>query len=302
MLSADDLRYFLAVAQRRRLVHAAGQLGVDHTTVSRRIAALERAVGQRLFDRTDRGWLLTEAGRSVIEPAEAIDAALAFAEERLGRTADTLTGIVRVTCPDAFGAFLLAPALGELRSRHPDLAVEMVTATKHLEESTRGFDVAVTLEPPSSSLFKHRRLTDYVLRLYASPDYLESVPQIESIDDLLQHPMIFYVDRLLDLPALQLLRRLPQRAVIQSNNVVAQWQAAVAGAGVALLPQFIAGSDPNLVPVLPDFAFKRRYWLTLTAEHARLARVSALVQFLDELVVDRKLDLLGPARPPAPAS
>ena len=296
MLSADDLRYFLAVAQRRRLVHAATQLGVDHTTVSRRIAALERSVGQRLFDRTERGWLLTDAGRALLEPAEAIDAAVASAEERLGRRSSSLTGTVRVTCPDAFGAFLLAPALGTLHARHPDLVIEMVTATKHLEETVRGFDVAVTLEQPSSARFKHRHLTDYVLRLYASPEYLASAPPIETVEDLGAHPLIFYVDHLLDLPPLQLLQQLPKRAVVQSTNVVAQWQAAAAGVGVAPLPQFIAGSDPRLVPVLPALAFRRRYWLTLPSEHARLARVSALVELLDQVVADRRADLLGPAR------
>jgi DNA-binding transcriptional LysR family regulator len=302
VLSADDLRYFLAVAQRRRLVHAAAQLGVDHTTVSRRIAALERSVGQRLFDRTERGWLLTDAGQSLLEPAEAVDAAVAFAEERLGRTSSTLTGTVRITCPDAFGAFLLAPALGTLRERHPELIVEMVTATKHLEETVRGFDVAVTLEPPSSSRFKHRHLTDYVLRLYATPEYLETAPPIDTLEDLGRHPLIFYVEHLLDLPPLQLLQQLPKRAVVQSTNVVAQWQAAAAGVGVAPLPQFIAGSDPRLVPVLPELAFRRRYWLTLPSEHARLARVSALVEVLDEVVATRRGDLIGPARRPGARS
>lgn len=293
MLSADDLRFFLAVAQRGRLVSAAAQLGVDHTTVSRRIGALERAVGQRLFDRTERGWVPTEAGELLLAPAENVDTAVAHAAERLGIGGDSLSGTVRIVCPDAFGAFLLAPELPALNLEYPDLVVEMVTATQHLDEAVRKFDVAVTLEKPSSSRFTYRLLTDYVLRLYATPEYLDSHPPIERLEDLEEHTVIFYVDHLLNLPTLQLLRRLPMRPALQSTNVAAQWQAAAAGGGVAPLPQFIAAHDPRLVPVLPELAFRRRYWLALSGEHARLQRVKAVVDLLGEIVSDRQEDLVG---------
>lgn len=295
MLSADDLRFFLAVAQRGRLVSAAAQLGVDHTTVSRRIGALERAVGQRLFDRTERGWIPTDAGEHLLTPAENVDTAVALAAERLGIGGDSLSGTVRISCPDAFGAFLLAPALPALSRKFPELVVEMVTATQHLDEAVRSFDVAVTLEKPSSSRFTYQPLTDYVLRLYATPEYLDSHPTIEQLEDLGDHVVIFYVEHLLNLPTLQLLRRLPIRPLLQSTNVIAQWQAAAAGGGVAPLPQYIAAQDPRLVPVLPDLAFRRRYWLALSGEHARLQRVKAVVELLHEIVVARQTDLVGRA-------
>lgn len=293
MLSADDLQYFLAVAQGGRLVRAAAQLGVDHTTVSRRISALERSVGQRLFDRTARGWKLTEAGQLLIGPAESVDTALAVARERLAVGETQMTGTVRLTCPDGFGAFLLAPALRILNTRHPELMVEVVTATQHLDEGVRGFDVAVTLERPSSSRFVHRPLTDYLLRLYASQEYLDRKGTPARIEELAEHVVIFYVDHLLTLPALRLLQNLSIHAQIQSTNVVAQWQAAASGAGIAPLPQYIAKQDSRLVPILPRVVFRRRYWLTLASEHSRLARVQALANILGETVAARRDDLLG---------
>ncbi|HIT77154.1 MAG TPA: LysR family transcriptional regulator [Candidatus Avipropionibacterium avicola] len=293
MMSADDLRYFLAVAQRGRLVRAAAQLGVDHTTVSRRISALEKGVGQRLFDRTEKGWLLTDAGHMLLSPAETVDSAVALAEERMGIDDGELTGTVRITCPDGFGSFLLAPALQLLNTEHPKLVVEMVTATQHLDEAVRGFDVAVTLEEPTSSRLTHRPLTDYVLRMYATREYLAARPQIETIEDLAAHVVVFYVDHLLNLPSLRLLQRLPVNPVLRSTNVVAQWQACAAGAGIAPLPQYIAAGDPRLVPVLPELVFRRRYWITLSSEHARLARVRAVVDLLNQLVVTRRDDLVG---------
>lgn len=292
MISADDLIYFLAVAQRGRLVRAATQLGVDHTTVSRRINALERSLGHRLFDRTERGWLLTSAGESLLNPAESVNTAVALAQERLG-VGDALSGTVRVTCPDGFGTFLLAPSLGDFCRRHPDLSVEIVTATRHLDESVRGFDVAVTLEPPSSGRFTHMHLTDYLLRLYATPEYLASRPPIARVEDLESHVLIFYIDHLLDLPSLRLLQRLPGQPRVQSTNVVAQWQAAAAGVGIAPLPQYIAGADPRLIPVLPGLEFRRRYWLVLAREHSRLQRVQEIVKLLHGVVGQEKQGLLG---------
>src|SRR5262249_9322773 len=149
VLTADDLQYFLAVARTGRLVKAAEELGVDHTTVGRRVNALERQVGQRLFDRRPDSWVLTPPGQRLLEAAEAVSGALKSATEALGGT-NTLSGHVRVLTPDGFGAFILAPALGVLRTAHPGLTIELETATAQLHSTVRSFDVAVTLGKPSS--------------------------------------------------------------------------------------------------------------------------------------------------------
>ncbi|HEY0358857.1 MAG TPA: LysR family transcriptional regulator [Mycobacteriales bacterium] len=294
MLSADDLQYFLAVARRRRLTQAAAQLGVDHTTVGRRIAALERAIGQRLFDRTPGGWDLTDGGRRLLGPAELVATALASAEEQLGHRGSTITGAVRIVCPDGFGAFLLAPALGQLHDAHPALTIELITATPQIAHRIQEFDVAVIQHEPSSPRVLRRHLTDYSVRLYATRDYLDTHPPLESADDLRDHVVIWHVDDMLDVPPLRTLRaRLPTPVNIQSTNVVAHWQAAAAGVGVAPLPQYIAAGDPRLVPVLPELVFRGRYWLALPREHARLARVRAVEKVLDDVVAARYEDLLG---------
>jgi DNA-binding transcriptional LysR family regulator len=293
MLSADDLQYFLAVARRRRLTSAAELLGVDHTTVGRRISRLERSIGQRLFDRTPNGWQLTEGGRRLMGPAELVATALASAEEELGGGA-AITGTVRVVCPDGFGAFLLAPALGPLHEAHPGLTVELITATPQIAHAVQEFDVAVIQYEPSSPRVMRRPLTDYVIRLYATPDYLASHPPLRMAEDLRQQVIIWHVDDMLDVPQLRSLNDLlPSPVHIQSPNLVAHWQAAAAGVGVAPLPQFIAAQDPRLVPVLPEVQFHGTYWLALPREHARLARVRAVEALLDRLVAERRPDLLG---------
>lgn len=298
MLSADDMQYFLAVARRRRLTQAATDLGVDHTTVGRRITALERSIGQRLFDRTPRGWILTDGGRLLMGPAELVATAVASAQELLGGRGG-LTGTVRTVCPDGFGAFLLAPALGRLHEVHPQLTVEMITTTAHtahVAQTVREFDVAVLLHEPSSPRVLGRHLTDYMIRLYATPEYLATRPPLRTADDLAEHVCIWYVDHLLEVAPLDSMHRmLPAPATVQSTNLVAHWQAAAAGVGIAPMPQYIAVGDPRLVPVLPEIEFRGSYWLALPREHARLARVRAVVELLEQVVQERADDLAGPS-------
>ncbi|MDP9397798.1 MAG: LysR family transcriptional regulator [Actinomycetota bacterium] len=296
MISADDLRYFLAVAQRRRLVGAGRLLAVDHTTVGRRIAALERSLGQRLFDRTVDGWQLTDAGRRLVPAAESVAATLLDVEESLG--AWGLSGTLRITAPDGFGALLVAPALRGLKLRHPDLVIELVTATQHLPQTVREFDVAVTLEKPTSPQVVSRKLSDYVLRLYASRDYLAEHRPIRVLDDLRSHPLVWYVEQLLDLSPLRTLSELlPVPATVQSTNVFAQWQAAAAGVGVAVLPQFVAAGDPRLCVVLPELEFSRSFWLVVAREHARFGRVAAVTGAIEEAVASAQRRLNGPPDP-----
>lgn len=295
MFSADDLRYFLEVARRQRLVAAGHALGVDHTTVGRRVSRLERSYGHRLFDRSASGWTLTEAGAELLPHAESVEAALARARETGVQSSEGASGTVRVATPDGFGAFLLTPGLGPLRERHPELTVELVTATRTIALGVRDFDIAVTLEEPSPR-FSHRKLTDYVLRLYATPGYLERRPPIRCREDLHDHTLIWYVDDLLDVAPLRFLGQvLPgYRAQIQSNNFTGQWQAALAGLGIAALPYYVARHTPSLVPVLPDqIEVRRTYWLTVPGDLARLARVSAVTDLLERIVQERREDLLG---------
>lgn len=295
MISADDLRYFLAVAKHRRLNLAAEELRVDHTTVGRRISALEHSLGQRLFDRMAAGWELTPSGGLLVEPAESVAAALLSAHDAIGGRGSPLHGRVRVACPDSFGAFLLAPALGALRLANPNLTVEIITATNHLPLTVRDFDVAVTLEePPDSSRVIKQHLTPYALRLYATPEYLRNTPAIRSIDDLAGHTLIWYVDRLMDVASLRGIHDLlPVGVRIQSTNIMAIWQAAAAGVGIAPIPVFMAQNDSRLVRVLPEFEFSGDYWLVLPREHAHLARAQAIVRVIESVVKNRANEIAG---------
>ncbi|TQK31160.1 LysR family transcriptional regulator [Arthrobacter sp. SLBN-53] len=287
MLSADNLRYFLEVARAGRLSDASRVLEVDHTTVGRRITALERSVGERLFDRAPSGWRLTEAGKRMMPRAEAVESAVMAAYDVQGATPDILTGSIRITATDGFGAFIIAPHLVELKAAHPRLTVELVTATVHNAVSERHFDVAVTLERPTSRAVRSEVLCHYDLGLYATPEYLDGHPPIAKIADLRAHTLIWYVNALMDVEPLRILDELPhvQSVDAQISNITGHWLAARSGLGVAPLPAYIANGDERLVRVLPDaFSVRRLYWLVVPRELERLERVRTVCAFLRDTV------------------
>jgi DNA-binding transcriptional LysR family regulator len=283
-LNLQDLRYFLALARHGRLVTAAERIGVEHTTVSRRVQALEKAVGMRLFDRTKQGWILTDAGRRLLLDAEQIEqiAATAFGNAA-GGEATPDAGIVRLVATDAFGSRVVTPALGTLHTEHPEISVELATTSQLLSYRVGEFDIALTLHRPKMARFLTRKLCDYVLRLYASPSYLDSRPPLTDAADLRLHRMVWYIDSLLDLPELRVMQRVvaePEYA-FQSTNVFAQVEAAAAGFGIGLLPSFLAEPDHRLVPVLPGrIEVRRTQWLLVSKSLANVRRVQLVYEHL----------------------
>src|SRR3954454_1231589 len=198
----DDLRFFLAVARSGRLTVAARRLEADHTTVSRRLLALETALKAKLFERKPQGYSLTEQGERLLAKAESMESqALAISAE-VGGSDLALSGTVRVRAPDGFGTYFLAPELGALAERHPGLTLQLVALPRTFSLSKREADIAVTLEQPTEGRLVSRKLTDYRLRLYASRDYLDRHGPVTELADLSGKTLVTYVADLLYSPVL----------------------------------------------------------------------------------------------------
>lgn len=296
---ADDLRYLLAVARTRNRSSAAADLGVDSSTVTRRIRALEHALGTALVRTGTAGWELTEAGRAVAETAGPIDTAVRRAVGAVaGDTGRTLRGNVRVTAPDAFGAYFVAPALARLRQRHPDLTVELLTATREPNLHQSGFDVAVTVGAPGGRLVSEP-ISDYTLGLYATDDYLRIHGEPATVGEVSAHPLIWYVDSLLQVGELDLDKHLPGAVPrLMSTNVFAQVEATRSGGGVGLLPAFVADRHDDLRRVLGG-AVDVRLGFALAARRERLTNpaVQAIRAAVRAEVTARSGELL-PGREP----
>ncbi|WP_406631491.1 LysR family transcriptional regulator [Amycolatopsis sp. WGS_07] len=292
MISADDLGIFLEVARRGRLTEAAKHLGLNHTTVGRHIAHLERTAEQRLFHREPSGWTLTAAGTRLLEHAEAVEAAVLAAREDCLQTGRYLTGTVRVIAPDGFGTFLLAPGLHRLAGEFPALSLEFVIANVHASLSTREFDLAITIERPITRAVDARLLANYELRLYAAPALLESHGPLASADDLADAPFLWYTEDALCAPTLEtLFRAVPAaRPVYRTNTISGQICAARQGLGFAFLPSWIGDHTDGLRPIETfPHAVPHSYWLLIPHALARLARVRAVSAAIDGLVRERPL-------------
>lgn len=287
LFSADDLEMFREVARRGSLTSAAQQLGVDHTTVGRRLSKLEKAVGERLFIRRRSGWQLTDAGIRLLDHAETVHSAVSLANEEYLDAAKTLAGSVRAVAPEGFAAYLLVPGMGPLTTRYPELSVEVVTANRHTSLGTREYDIAVSIERPETRSVVVEKLADFELRVYAAPSYLSANAPIHSEKDLSDHPFIWYVEEALTSDTYHLLRDLIPlaRPRIQTNSLPGQVSAARRGLGLALLPSWVADGDSGLVQVdHVDLAAHRSYWMLTPTNLSRLARVKVVAQLIRGLV------------------
>jgi DNA-binding transcriptional LysR family regulator len=295
----NDLRSFLAIARSGRLTAAAARLQLDHTTLSRRIGGLEHALKARLFDRSPSGYTLTEQGERLLPIAEEMERLALGASELVGGTATAIEGTVRIGSPEGFGSYFLAPRVGLLRDLHPQLKVQLVAASAIFSLAKRDADIVVSVSRPPEGRLLVSKLTDYDLGLYAAPCYLEARPPIGSSEDLGGHRFVSYIGDLLNFPELDVLEHIaPQGSTsLQSTNLVAQLRATLAGAGLCVLPGFLAAEEAGLVRVLPEqVSLTRSLWLIVHQDLSELARVKAVMRFIKEQVeADRAVFRLGQA-------
>ena len=291
----DGLRFFLELARSGTLMNAARRLSVDHTTVARRVQALEKEIGSPLFSREAGGHRLTEAGRRLQPQVEAMERAFLAVESAAPASQEGLSGLVRIGATEGFGTLMLAPQLALFARRHPRLTIDLLAMPRLLHLSRREADIVISLERPARGPVVVRKLTDYALHLYAAKSYLETQPPIKTREDLRGHTFISYVDDLLFSKELQFLDELyrPDSFALRSTSILAQHQATVAGAGIAVLPAFIAGRDASLQRLLTEEAhFTRTFWMSIAAETRHLARMGAAWDFLVETVEQQQSLLL----------
>ena len=293
----DNLRFFLELSRAGTLQSAARRLEVDHTTVARRIQALEKQVGSPLFSREPDGHRLTEAGRRLQPQVEAMERAFRAVETTAPASQEGLSGVVRIGTTEGFGTVVLAPQLALFAQQHPKLVIDLLAMPRLVHLSRREADIVISLERPARGPVVVAKLTDYTLRLYASKGYLATHPPIRAREDLRGHSFVSYVDDLLFSKELQYLDELhrPDAFALRSTSVLAQYQAVAAGAGIAVLPAFIADRDKTLrrvLPTQPQASLTRTFWMSMPAETKHLGRMQAVWDFVRATVEQQKPVLL----------
>jgi DNA-binding transcriptional LysR family regulator len=290
----DDLRFFLAVAREGQLAKAGGRLGVDATTVGRRLRRLEGVLGQTLFELTKDGQSLTEAGDRLLLRAEGMERQ-AREIEAAGASGPDLTGSIRVSVSEGFGTWFVAHHLPAFAAQHARLGIDLVASSGFLNPSRREADIAILLDRPRKGPLFTRKLTDYALRLYASRDWLAAHGPVRTRAELKAHPLIGYVPDLLYAPELRYLTEIDPELEprLRSTSINAQYRLVAAGAGIAVLPCFIGDSDDTLVRLLDNVLVRRSFWLVTHADTRRAGRIGAFVDWLTALVAARQGMLMG---------
>lgn len=294
--TADDLLVLLAVTRSGRFTTAGRQLGITHTTVGRRIEALEGALGGRVLVRGADGWRLTPLGERAAAAAHGIEAALADLDAGSG----ALSGIIRLSATDGFSAYVAAPAMADLRRRHPGVSLQIVAQTRQAAVHRSGVDLEVVVGRPEVRRAHAVRLADYALGVYASREYLAEHGEPRHLADLDGKPLVYFIESMLQVDTLDEARhRIPEMVdAVTSTNVFVHVEATRAGAGFGLLPAFLADREHDLVRVLHDEVNPRLpYWLVAPLEVYRLPVVSAYLEALRARLEIVRPALLGePAR------
>lgn len=287
-VSADDLLILLEVARSGRLTRAAEVLGLSHTTVARRIESLERALGGKVLIRTTTGWDLTPLGQQALRTAEQLDQAMH--ELDAGDGDAQLDDVVRLSTPDAFSVLVAAPAAARLNSRHPRLRIEIVSSTRPAAAHRSGLDIEVVIGEPRVLRADAVKLASYTLGLFGSREYLAAHGAPGSVPELIVYGLVYFIPSMLQIDDLDVGRRIvpEMRDAVTSTNVFAHVAATRAGAGLGLLPTFLAGRHDDLVRVLPaEVTATVDYWLVTRTEALRRPAVAATVAQLKESAAAR---------------
>ena len=300
----DDVPFFLALARHKRLSAAARRLEVSHSTISRRVAALEKALGCRLFDKTLHGWELTDAGSRLYADAVRIEATAAEAFGALSVDVLAPAGTVRLLTTEAFGISVVAPWAARLRRLHPGIKLELLTNSRKTAFSAREFDLAVTFHQPDLADVLVTRLADYGLGLYASPGYLAGHGGSLTREQLADADFVWFIESLQELPGLPFPRALvPQpRVVFYATSVLGQQAAVAAGTGVRPAAPFPgrARRPAGTGPARRD-QHRRTSWLVIPTESSRSPATRAVARFLHKASLRERVRLTGdtPASPPS---
>ncbi len=296
-LNWDDLRFFLEVVRTQRVGAAARRLGVEHTTVSRRIRTLEKSLGARLFDKSRAsGFVLTPEGQRLVIHAEHAESAMLSACEEIAGVGHALSGHVRLGATEGFGSFFITPQLARFQRRYPHITLDILPVPRSVSLSKHEADLAIMIERPARGPYVCARLCDYTLRLYATASYLANHRPIERLADLKTHRFIGYVDELVFSDKLRYLDvAIPDsHVVLRSTSVIAQYTAALQGEALAILPCFLAEQDPRLIAVLPgQVDLTRSFWLYCHEELRQLKRIVALWDFLRDAAESNRGFLAG---------
>ena len=297
MFDWNDLKYLLAVARHRSTLAASRALGVNQSTVQRRLMELERRIGRTLVTRQPTGYRLTEFGEEMLPYAERIEAAVQVAEQHIEAARRDLNGVIRVTCPEPIMFRISKSSLLErFYARYPGLRVEFVMSDRYLDIMKGDADVALRSGDTEDAELIGRKIADSIWAVYASRKYVEQHGAPANVDELKAHPLIGFEEGLANHRAATWLNAVAPEAriVARNNSVLGLVYAVKSGVGIAPLPTALGDSEEDLVCLFGPIPELTRIWRILVHPDLRhTPRVAAFFDFIVEEIDALKSILTG---------
>lgn len=285
----DDLKILLSVAQHGSFTRAAAELGIRQTTVSRRVAELERCLGSKLLHRHGRGAQLTRCGAELARRALSMDSTVHEIERFLAGRDQAMSGMVRITATDGLINFWLMPQIKDFQKDHPLIRLEIFSLLSWESSSTGDADIAIRHAQPVAKRVPAQKVGRTRFALYASQSYLKDAGVPRTLDELLSHRVVENLTFQFN-PALvewtAFLRR--HHSVLAASSAVACLSAVRCGAGIGLFPAFYKSIAPELVALNIPLRPIDDVWLVSNPDTSQSARVQAVLRFLtDRFAQDR---------------
>jgi DNA-binding transcriptional LysR family regulator len=295
-LNWDDLRYFVCAAKFKTLAGTARSLNVEHSTVGRRLSALERSLGAPLFIRGSDGLQLTPLAESLLPLAEQVDRAVMALSDH----ATQQKVRVRLAMPTGFTK-LFTPGLAQLRAQHPELSLELLSESRIVDLKKGEADIAIRAAPVLDGDMVTRKLGESGWSLYASPAYLAGKPEPVDLSDLSNHIIIGYAPSLANSPPGKWMAQYASKAsvALRSREMTDMVSAALGGAGLAMLPCFLGDEEPGLRRVTKAVLASREIRLVYRREVRLAEPVRAIIRFVIGVMQDNAERIAGTTTAPA---
>ena len=289
MLSWDDFRYVKAIADTRSLAGAAEQLGVNHSTVFRRLGQIEQQLGSRLFERGRGGYALTPCGDEMVELAQRLGEDIVTFERKITGQDLRPSGELRITASDIVLLRILNDVLIGFRRAYPEIVIELVVTNRMLNLSRRDADIALRAAYGQPESLTGRLVARLAWAVYGPRSMAED--SFDPATDGRHHNWIAFGDNVAIARALKWLKEHvdENRIVYRTNTMIGLAEAAEGGVGLALLPCFVGGAAPGLVqlgPTLPEL--EGELWLLTHPDLRNTARVRAFMDYCTAEIAKRR--------------
>ena len=281
----DGLRFFLAAAETGSISSAARLLDANQSTVSRHIDALEKTLGEKLFQRSVKGLSFTAKGQAVFEQAQLIKQSINKIQQPSPDDNDSASGTVRLSLPEGLGQEILIPALSDFYKLYPDIKLIFNLSATTANFSQAEADVSVRLFCPQEEQLIIKSLGEMKMCLYASKSYEKIHGLPTRLKDLRKHKVITYGDHLSILPENQWLLNHSDESqrILSSDSTVTRFKATVSGAGISLQPVAMAQTDARLTPLFAAAKMPaHEVWLVYPQDIQHVSRIRAVVDFISE--------------------